>query len=56
MMTIPVGITQVNDTFGIVYARLMAIAMLAALPVIVAYVIFQRRVTEAIMISSGVKG
>lgn len=56
MMTIPVGITQVNDTFGIVYARLMAIAMLAALPVITAYVIFQRRVTEAIMISSGVKG
>ncbi|WP_333898576.1 carbohydrate ABC transporter permease [Agrobacterium pusense] len=56
MMTIPVGITQVNDTFGVAYARLMAIAMLAALPVIVAYVIFQRRVTEAIMISSGVKG
>ncbi|MBW9079510.1 carbohydrate ABC transporter permease [Rhizobium pusense] len=56
MMTIPVGITQVNDTFGVAYARLMAIAMLAALPIIIAYVIFQRRVTEAIMISSGVKG
>lgn len=56
MMTIPVGITQVNDAFGVAYARLMAVAMLAALPVIVAYVIFQRRVTEAIMISSGVKG
>ncbi|MBW9060802.1 carbohydrate ABC transporter permease [Agrobacterium pusense] len=56
MMTIPIGITQVNDTFGVAYARLMAIAMLAALPVIIAYVIFQRRVTEAIMISSGVKG
>ncbi|AAK90283.1 sugar ABC transporter permease [Agrobacterium tumefaciens] len=56
MMTIPVGITQVNDTFGVAYARLMAIAMLAALPVIIAYVVFQRRVTEAIMISSGVKG
>jgi multiple sugar transport system permease protein len=34
----------------------MAVAMLAALPVIIAYIIFQRRVTEAIMISSGVKG
>lgn len=56
MMTIPVGITQVNDAFGVAYARLMAVAMLAALPVIIAYVIFQRRVTEAIMISSGVKG
>ncbi|MBT9371712.1 carbohydrate ABC transporter permease [Rhizobium sp. CSW-27] len=56
MMTIPVGITQVNDAFGVAYARLMAVAMLAALPVIVTYIIFQRRVTEAIMISSGVKG
>ncbi|MFK3780361.1 carbohydrate ABC transporter permease [Agrobacterium sp. NPDC089420] len=56
MMTIPVGITQVNDAFGVAYARLMAVAMLAALPVIIAYVVFQRRVTEAIMISSGVKG
>lgn len=56
MMTIPVGITQVNDAFGVAYARLMAVAMLAALPVILAYVLFQRRVTEAIMISSGVKG
>lgn len=56
MMTIPVGITQVNDAFGVAYARLMAVAMLAALPVIIAYIIFQRRVTEAIMISSGVKG
>ncbi|MBB3996685.1 carbohydrate ABC transporter permease [Aureimonas pseudogalii] len=56
MMTIPVGITQVNDSFGVVYARLMAIALLAAAPVALAYLVFQKRVTEAIMISSGVKG
>lgn len=56
MMTIPVGITQVNDVFGVAYARLMAVAILAALPVAVAYLIFQRKVTEAVMISSGVKG
>jgi multiple sugar transport system permease protein len=56
MMTIPVGITQVNDVFGVAYARLMAVALLAAAPVVVAYLIFQRRVTEAVMISSGVKG
>ena len=55
-MTIPVGITQVNDAFGVFYARLMSVAMLAALPVALAYLIFQRRVTEAVMISSGVKG
>jgi multiple sugar transport system permease protein len=56
MMTIPVGITQVQDVFGVAYARLMAAALLAAMPVVVAYLIFQRRVTEAVMISSGVKG
>ncbi|QQA41704.1 carbohydrate ABC transporter permease [Pelagovum pacificum] len=55
-MTIPVGITQVNDTFGVFYAKLMAVALLAAMPVAVAYLVFQRRVTEAVMISSGVKG
>lgn len=56
MMTVPVGITQVHDTFGLHFAKLMAVAMLAALPVIAAYLIFQRRVTDAIMISAGVKG
>ncbi|WP_424928880.1 carbohydrate ABC transporter permease [Amaricoccus tamworthensis] len=56
MMTIPVGITQVNDAFGVAYARIMSVAMLAAMPVVLAYLIFQRRVTEAVMISSGIKG
>lgn len=56
MMTIPVGITQVNNSFGVAYARVMALALLAAAPVIFAYLIFQKRVTEAVMISAGVKG
>lgn len=56
MMTVPVGITQVQDVFGVAYARLMAVALMAALPVALAYLVFQRRVTEAVMISSGVKG
>ena len=56
MMTIPVGITQVNDSFGVAYARIMSVALLAAAPVVIAYLIFQKRVTEAVMISSGVKG
>ena len=55
-MTIPVGITQVNDAFGVYYARLMSVALLGAMPVAVAYLIFQKKVTEAVMISSGVKG
>ncbi|MFN7023241.1 MAG: carbohydrate ABC transporter permease [Pseudorhizobium sp.] len=56
MMTIPVGITQVNDAFGVFYARLMSVALLGAMPVAIAYLIFQKKVTEAVMISSGVKG
>lgn len=56
MMTIPVGITQVEDNFGIQYAHEMAIAVLAALPVAMLYLFFQRRVTQAIMITSGIKG
>jgi len=56
MMTIPVGITQVNDAFGVAYARIMSVALLAAAPGVIAYLIFQKRVTEAVMISSGVKG
>lgn len=55
-MTIPVGITQVNDAFGVFYARVMAVALLAAAPVAIAYLIFQKKVTEAVMISSGLKG
>jgi multiple sugar transport system permease protein len=56
MMTVPVGITQVHDAFGVQYARNLAGAVLAALPVSAAYLIFQRRVTEAVMLSAGIKG
>lgn len=55
-MTVPVGITQVKDAYGIVYARLMASAVMAGLPVAVVYLLFQRRVTQAVMLSAGVKG
>jgi multiple sugar transport system permease protein len=56
MMTITVGITQVNDSFGIYYARELAAAVLAGLPVALAYLLFQRRVTHAIALSAGIKG
>jgi multiple sugar transport system permease protein len=55
-MNITVGITQVHDAFGVHYARDLAVAMLAALPVAVVYLMFQRRVTQAIMLSAGIKG
>ena len=55
-MNITVGITQVHDAFGVQYARDLAVAMLAALPVALVYLVFQRRVTQAIMLSAGIKG
>jgi multiple sugar transport system permease protein len=55
-MNITVGITQVHDAFGVSYGRDLAVAMLAALPVALVYLAFQRRVTQAIMLSAGIKG
>ena len=56
MMTVTVGITQVQDAFGVAYARVMAGAVMAGLPVALAYLLFQRRVTQAIALSAGIKG
>jgi multiple sugar transport system permease protein len=56
MMTITVGITQVNDVFGVYYARQLAAAVLAGLPVALAYLLFQKHVTRAITLSAGIKG
>lgn len=55
-MTVTVGITQVHENYGVQYARNLASAVIAALPVAVAYLVFQRRVTQAIMLSAGIKG
>jgi multiple sugar transport system permease protein len=55
-MNVTVGITQVTDAFGVKYARDLGAAMLAGLPVAIIYLIFQRRVTQAIMLTAGIKG
>lgn len=56
MMPVTVGIVVVRDAFGVYYARLLAGAVLAGLPVATAYLLFQRRVTHAITLSAGIKG
>lgn len=56
MMNVAVGITQVHDAFGVQYARVLAGAIMAGLPVAVVYLIFQRKVTQAIMLTAGIKG
>jgi multiple sugar transport system permease protein len=56
MMTIPLGLTQTQDAFGIRYAQSMAAALLGGMPVALAYVIFQRRVTRGMLAAAGLKG
>jgi multiple sugar transport system permease protein len=56
VMPVAVGITQVQDAFGVYYARLLAGAVMTGLPVAIVYLLFQRRVTQAIMLTAGVKG
>jgi multiple sugar transport system permease protein len=56
MMTVTVGIGAVQDAYGVSYGRILAGAVLASLPVALAYLLFQRRVTEAITLSAGIKG
>jgi multiple sugar transport system permease protein len=56
MTPITVGITQVQDAFGVYNARQLSTAVLAGLPVALVYLLFPRRVTEAITLSAGIKG
>jgi multiple sugar transport system permease protein len=55
MMTVPLGLTQTYDAFGVRYAQLMAAALLGALPVALAYIAFQRKVTQGFLAASGLK-
>lgn len=54
-MTIPVGITQVQSAYGVAYANHMATAVLAAIPVAIAYLFFQKRITEGVMSTTALK-
>jgi multiple sugar transport system permease protein len=56
MMTVTVGITAVQDAFGVAYGRVLSGAVMASLPVALAYLLFQRRVTQAVALSAGIKG
>jgi multiple sugar transport system permease protein len=48
MMTLPVGLSQVSSAYGIHYAQIMASAVLGALPLLVVFVFFQRRIVEGV--------
>jgi multiple sugar transport system permease protein len=55
LMTIPVGLATVQGSFGLRYADIQAGALLAALPLIVLYLAFQRQIVEGVT-GSGLKG
>jgi len=53
MMTIPVGLSTVQSSYGIQYAQIMASTVLAALPMLVVFAFFQRQIVEGV--SGGIK-
>jgi multiple sugar transport system permease protein len=54
LMTIPVGLATVQSAYGIQYARVMASAVLGALPLVVVFLLFQRRIVEGVA-NTGIK-
>jgi len=54
VMTIPVGLNVVQDSYGIRYAQVMASAVLGALPLFAVFLVFQRRIVEGIA-NTGIK-
>jgi len=55
LQTIPVGLATVQSFYGAQYAQVMALALLGALPLFVAFILFQRQIVEGIS-STGLKG
>jgi multiple sugar transport system permease protein len=47
-MILPVGFTSVKDAYGIQYAQSMASAVLAALPLVVVFMFFQRHIVKSV--------
>lgn len=48
LMTLPVGLQTVISAYGIQYAQVMAQAVLAALPLVVVFLFFQRQIVKGV--------
>jgi multiple sugar transport system permease protein len=48
LMTLPVGLQTVISAYGVQYAQVMAQAVLAALPLIVVFLVFQRQIIRGV--------
>jgi multiple sugar transport system permease protein len=54
VMTIPVGLANVQSGFGLRQGQIMASAVLGALPLVMVFLFFQRRIVEGVA-NSGIK-
>jgi len=48
LQTIPVGLATVQSFYGAQYAQVMALSLVGALPLFIAFVLFQRQIVEGI--------
>ncbi len=55
LQTVPVGLATVQSFYGAQYAQVMALSLMGALPLLIAFVLFQRQIVEGIS-STGLKG
>ncbi|WP_298802304.1 carbohydrate ABC transporter permease [uncultured Pseudokineococcus sp.] len=55
LMTIPVGLATVQGSYGQRFADIQASAVLGALPLVILYLLFQRRIVEGVA-GTGLKG
>jgi multiple sugar transport system permease protein len=55
MMTVPVGLSTVQTSFGVRYAQIMATAVLGGIPVLIVFLFFQRQIVQGIA-GTGLKG
>ncbi len=55
LMTIPVGLATVQGSYGLRYSDIQASTILGALPVVILFIFFQRRIVEGVA-GTGLKG
>ncbi|MBM7784590.1 carbohydrate ABC transporter permease [Tenggerimyces flavus] len=48
LMTLPVGLANVQTSYGLRYAQIMAAAVIAALPLIIVFLFFQRQIIRGV--------
>lgn len=55
MFTLPVGLAAFQGSYNVKYAMLMAASIISSAPILIAFIIFQRRIIQGIAMS-GLKG